>query len=166
MQTRHVLRILIPLLIAVALAVGAAYAAWTWSAHDATMIDLDRSGAVTTGTVVGVTVSPGEKPTKYGNERPARYYITYRFSDASGAVHEAMTNGAGTYYSMLALGAPISIRYLPTDPSVSVYEHKGSQPGSSPITIIGLLLGLAAAVGWLAFRNFRRIAAKPLARGA
>jgi hypothetical protein len=155
MAKTHTMKVLVPLLIAVALAVGAAFAAWSWATHDAAMADLDRDGVLTTGTVISTTMAAGVNPTRYGQETPARYYVTYRFTDAAGTAHESMTNGTGTFFSSLARGSAIAIRYLPSDPSVNVYERSGSRLSSSPITIIVVLVGLAALCGAYAFAGRR-----------
>jgi hypothetical protein len=148
-------------LAAVALLIGAAYTAWTWIEHDKSITELRHHGLTATGTVVAATMAAGVKPAKYEMQQPARYYVTYRFADTSGTSHEAMTNGTGTFYSELAVGDDIAIRYLPGDPSVSIYDRGGPTLSSTPINLIGWLLGGAAFCGFMAFTAFRRIALNP-----
>jgi hypothetical protein len=145
----------------VALLLGAAYAAWIWIEHDRSMAELRDRGVATTGTVIAATMAAGENPAKYEMQRPARYYITYRFVDAGGTPHEGMTNGTGLYYSQLGAGDEFAIRYLPDNPSVSIYDRSGSMLSSTPINLIGVMLGMAVLCGFLAVAGWRKAIAPP-----
>lgn len=142
-------------LAALALLAGSIYAGWGWVDAERRAAELRDSGVETTGTVLDISMSAGST-SKTGVMTPARYYITYAFTDSLGVPHEAMSNGTGTAYSELAVGQPIPVRFLRGDPGVNIYDRNTPSMNATPLAVVALCAGLAALFGAYAWRSLRR----------
>lgn len=135
------------LLGALALAFVAA-AGWVWLASagsEVRLMNLRAEGDVAVGIVTDVTVSAGYTAMKYGRETQATYFVSYQFIDQHGSLHQGMTSGSGQLYATFGRGGKIEVHYMPEQPEVHAFLPPDGTPRQSPIIVIGLLFGAAAA---------------------
>jgi hypothetical protein len=102
---------------------AAAWAITQWDAAARRSVDLNRSAVVAQAQIVS------RRFQDRGREALSRWFVTYRFTvQGEGKTYQQELDVDQETYNRLVEGTPILIKYLPTDPAISVLAHDDIAP--------------------------------------
>lgn len=114
-------------------------------------------GRVATGLVIGKDISRASA----SNDRPTRYIVQYRFTDAAGREVDGSDTIDFDAWEALTEGGPVEVSYLGGDPGTNRVAGGGGFGVAVILLVIGLVLTAIAVPltirGWRGVRQVRRL---------